>query len=201
MTPAGRWAWGWWERLAGGQTAANVLCCALGWPPALARTLTPGHRCAHTCVGVHVAGRGVGTCRQAGQQPHPHPSLTPGIFRSSRCAVLEIPSQARISRRLQPILIPAVEFLRRPCQECLFFHLFRAPERQREEEASWHIHARDCLLDMCTLEAKACCFFLWARSPPREQGSGVEVGVPVPPIHFLPHRILPTCPLPKSSVP
>lgn len=183
------------------------MCCALGWPPVLACTLTPSHRCAHTCVGVHAAGGGAATCRQAGRQPHPHPSLTAGIFHSSRCAILEIPSQARISRRLQPILIPAVEFLRRPCQEYLIFHLFRAPERQREEEAPWRFHARDRLLDTCTLEAKVAelgAAELGLSSsgldpphpPPREQGSGMEGGVPVPLTHFLP-----TCLLPKSSVP
>ena len=93
--------------------------------------------------------------RLGGSLTPPPPSLTPGIFHSSRCTILEIPSQARISWRLQPILIPAVEFLRRPCQECLFFRLFRVPERQREEEAPWRFHACDSLLHTCTLEAKA----------------------------------------------
>ena len=56
-----------------GRRADSSRCACSGLPPALACTLTPGHRCAHTCIGVHVAGGGAATCRQAGRQPHPPP--------------------------------------------------------------------------------------------------------------------------------
>ena len=92
---------------------------------------------------------------------------------------------------LQPIFIPAMEFLHRLCQEHLFFIYFRHWETVRGralQTALWYFHQRDSLLSTATLEARAW-LQNWVFLPlagavtpeplPRRQGSRVGVGVPV----------------------
>lgn len=169
----------------------------------LACTLTPSHRCARTCEGVH-GGQG-SSHMQTGKRPSlTPPSLTAGIFRSTRGVLsLEILPRARISRRLQQFSFLPWSSSADPAGMSLFIYFGHRRGRERGSLAfsctrppPGHVHPGSQVAELGAAEPGLSSSGLDPPTP--RPGSRKWDGgrVPVPLTHFLP-----TCPLPKSSVP